>query len=119
MPSWRGPGILGRLLAGPDAADSRRAPTRGETSIRSTPKTPTGDPHQPEPAGDAGLKRRIEQQIRDAMGDRLRSVEVRVTGRNVLIVARPSRFWQKRSIRRTLETLPALAGLRARIEITD
>jgi hypothetical protein len=83
------------------------------------PKRRSGETRQTEPAADAAVKRRIEQQIRDAMGDRLRSVEVRVTGRNVLIVARPSRFWQKRSIRRTLETLPSLSGLQARIEIAE
>ena len=53
-----------------------------------------------------------------ALGDRLRSVEDRVTGRNVLIAAKPSRFWQKRGIRRTLESLPALDGYRARIDVT-
>jgi hypothetical protein len=72
-----------------------------------------------EPLTDAAVKRKIERQVRDALGDRVRSVEVRVSGRNVLVVARPSRFWQKRAVRRTLETLPALAGYQARIEVDD
>jgi hypothetical protein len=49
----------------------------------------------------------------------LRSVEVRVSGRNVLIVARAARFWQKRTVRRTLETLPVLSGYRARVDLDD
>jgi hypothetical protein len=65
------------------------------------------------------VKRRIEKQVREALGDRARSVEVRVTGHNVLVVARPSRFWQKRGIRRTLESLPILDGYRARIDVAD
>jgi len=83
---------------------------------------PQGTPRegtQPELSSDAVAKRRIERQIRDSLGDKLRSVEVRVTGRNVLIVVKPSRFWQKRGIRRTLDTLPVLDGYRARIDVAD
>ena len=65
------------------------------------------------------VKKKIEKQIREVLGDRVRSVEVRVSGRNVLIVAEATRFWQKRAVRRTLETLPALEGYRARIDIDD
>ncbi len=86
---------------------------------RVEPRHGARDEAHADPASDAAARRRIERQIRDALGDRLRSVEVRVTGRNVLVVARPSRFWQKRGIRRTLETLPALDGYRARIDVAD
>ena len=72
-----------------------------------------------EPDTDAIVKRRIEQQIRSTLGDKVQSVEVRVTGRNVLIVAHATRFWQKRGVRRSLESLPALSGFRARIDLDD
>jgi hypothetical protein len=65
------------------------------------------------------VRRKIERQIRDSLGDRVRSLEVRVSGRNVLIVAKSTRFWQKRSVRRALETLPALNGYQARIELDN
>jgi len=65
------------------------------------------------------VKRRIEQQIRTTHGDKVQAIEVRVNGRNVLIVARPTRFWQKRGVRRSLESLPALADVRARIDLDD
>ncbi len=65
------------------------------------------------------MKRRIEQQIRATLGDKVQSVEVRVSGRNVLIAARPTRFWQKRGVQRSLESLPALAGLRTRIDLDN
>ena len=64
-------------------------------------------------------RRRIERQIRDTLGDRVNRFEVRITGRNVVITAQPSRFWYRRSVRRSLETLPALEGYRARIELSD
>jgi hypothetical protein len=63
------------------------------------------------------VKRRIEQQIRTALGDKVQAVEVRVSGRNVLIVARATRFWQKRGVRSALESLPALGGFRARVDL--
>jgi hypothetical protein len=68
---------------------------------------------------DTAAKRRIERQIRETLGDRVRSFEVHITGRNVMIVAQPSRFWLRRSVRRSLETLPALQGYRARIELSE
>lgn len=86
---------------------------------RAEPPPATRDETHADPSSEAVAQRRIEKQIREALGDRLRSVEVRVTGRNVLVVARPSRFWQKRGIRRTLESLPALDGYRARIDVAD
>jgi hypothetical protein len=72
-----------------------------------------------EPKSDGEVKRKIERQIRENLGDRVRSVEVRVNGKNVLVVARASRFWQKRAVRRALETLPALSGYRAHVELDD
>jgi hypothetical protein len=111
--------MLGRLLGVPFPAAPRAENRRPEVPKSAATAGRARSDDQSEPAGDAALKRRIERQIRDSLGDRLRSVEVRVTGRNVLIVAKPSRFWQKRTIRRSLEELPALAGLRARVEIGD
>ena len=81
------------------------------------------DPDEPktksDPAADAELKRRIERQVREALGDRIKSAEVRVVGRNVAIRAEASRFWQRRGVRRTLESLPGLAGYRTTIDVGD
>jgi hypothetical protein len=110
---WRFPGLLGRILGQP-AADSPRG-ARGNSASDGQRK---GDASR-EPATDAAVQRRIEREIRDTLGDRVRSVEVRVSGRNVLVVAKATRFWQKRTVRRALETLPALSGMRARIELND
>jgi hypothetical protein len=111
--TWRMPGMLGRLLGQPTAGPTRPS----SRAIASEPK-PERQP-QPGPETDTAVKRKIEKQINDALGDRVRSVEVRVSGRNVLIVAKATRFWQKRPIRRSLETLPVLSGYRARIELED
>jgi hypothetical protein len=114
----RMPGLLGRILgqspANPRGRDPSRtgdAPGRAKTESKSNSKAA--------PDADAVAKRRIEQQIRATLGDKVQSVEVRVSGRNVLIAARATRFWQKRSVQRALESLPALAGLRTRIDLGD
>jgi hypothetical protein len=107
------PGLLGRVLGQPPASPARDATRSGDASSRAKTKAKS------EPETDAVVKRRIEQQIRTTLGDKVQSVEVRVSGRNVLVVARATRFWQKRGVRRSLETLPALAGFRARIDLAD
>jgi hypothetical protein len=109
----RMPGLLGRILGQPPASPARDVSSNGVTASRAKTKAKT----KSEPDTDAVVKRRIEQQIRTTLGDKVQSVEVRVSGRNVLIVARPTRIWQKRGVYRSLESLPALAGFRARIEL--
>jgi hypothetical protein len=101
--------LLGQPAAEPDRPESRS---------NASERKPDRDP-RPGPETDAAVKRKIEKEIRDSLGDRVRSVEVRVSGRNVLVVAKATRFWQKRPVRRSLETLPILTGYRARIELED
>jgi hypothetical protein len=109
---WRLPGVLGRIMSQSPAASSRDASSSAASAKGlSKPRT--------EPGTDADVKRRIEREIRTSAGDRLQSVEVRVSGKNVLIVARPARFWQKRGLRRTLESLNSTKGYRARIDLDD
>jgi hypothetical protein len=98
----------------PPGTGSLRGERRGpapDDSIRVEPRT--------DPAADAALKRRIERQIREGLAGKLRMYEVGVVGREVVIRARPARFWQRRAIRRELEALPALNGTRARVEVID
>jgi hypothetical protein len=97
------------------------APTNAPRSPSQNPQTKSrvDADTRPDATTDTATRRKIENEIKDTLGDRLRSVEVRVSGRNVLIVARASRFWQKRSVRQSLETLPGLAGFRARVDILD
>jgi hypothetical protein len=111
----RGPGVLGRLFGLQPAPPP---PPREEARTRdSKSKRDPGAESDPDP--DLIARRRIERQIRATLGDKVRSVEVQVTGRNVVVIAQPSRFWLRRSVRRSLETLPALQGYRARIEISE
>jgi hypothetical protein len=107
------PGLLGRLFQPPPVPPARGDSRNAESQARKKADA------RPEPVTDASVKRKIEKQIRDTLGDRVRSVEVRVSGRNVLIVAQAARFWQKRTVRRALETLPGLSGYHARIELDD
>ena len=108
------PGILGRFF--PPPPGSARGESRSSTPA-ARQKEKAADRSEPE--SDAAIKRKIEKTIRDTLGDRVRSVEVRVSGKNVLVVAQATRFWQKRAVRRSLETLPVLDGYRARIELGD
>jgi hypothetical protein len=104
----RPPSILGRFLPAPFAGGRDEG---DRSTITIEPST--------DPAAEAALKRRIERQIHESLGDRVRDVEVRVVGRDVTIRARATRFWQRRTVRRTLETLPGLAGYRPTVEILE
>lgn len=101
------PNVLGRFL-GPTGATGDGGPG---SAITVEPRS--------DPAADAAVKRRIEKQIEQSLGSRVRTVEVRVTGRAVLVRAKASRFWQRRSIRQSLETIPLPAGYRVRVEMID
>jgi hypothetical protein len=72
-----------------------------------------------DPAADAALKRRIEQQVDLAVGTKLKSLDVKVVDRDVTIRARVSRFWFRRGVKHTIESLPTLAGYRTNIEVVD
>jgi hypothetical protein len=72
-----------------------------------------------DPAVESALKRRVEKQAREAVGDRARSIEVRIVGKNAMVQARGVKFYQKRGVRKSLESIPALSGLRSTIEIVD
>lgn len=115
-PARRPSTFLGRLFAPPPPTPARRKPP-DEEQAEGKPRGGSDADSRLTPEAEA--RRRIERQIRATLGDKLRSFEVHVTGRNVEIVAQPSRFWLRRSVRHSLETLPALQGFRARIEISD
>jgi hypothetical protein len=74
---------------------------------------------RPDPAAEAAVKRRVGKQIEQSLGDRVRSVEISVTGRTVLIRAQVPRFWQRRSVRRSLEAISLPTGYRSKVEIMD
>lgn len=122
-----------RPLSEPSApAVSRPAPPRSSSTMFGRLLGPTGSRDEPagsrssitveprsDPSAEAAAKRRIEKQVQQAVGDRVRSVEVRVSGRSVVIRAQAARFWQRRSVRRSLETMPLPSGYRARVEMID
>lgn len=110
-PASRRPWYLG----GPRTANAPASPpsSRSEASV----KGPVGS--KTDPATEAALKRKIERQARVAIGDRARAIEVRVVGQQVAIEARGVRFIQKRGVRKTLEGLPALSGLRSSVSVQD
>jgi hypothetical protein len=93
----------------------RRDESRSSDSPRSRRESSADAGQDP----DVTTKRRIERQISSTLGDKLRSFDVSVTGRNVVIYAQPSRFWLRRSVRRSLETLPVLQGYRVRIDVGE
>ncbi len=102
----RRPGIgFNRLLGGAGNAQGGRDTLSVESK---------GDP-----AVEAAVKRRVEKQVQDALGDRVKDVQVRVSGRSVSIRARPSRFWHRWGARRALDALAMPAGYRSHVELTD
>ena len=107
-PARRQSGLFGRMIP-PMAGERNMAENRDR--VRVEPRS--------DPATDAALKRRIERQITESLGSRVRAYEVRVVGRDVVIRARPARFWQRRAVRTTLESLPAISGYKATILVDD
>jgi hypothetical protein len=88
-------------------------------TLRSSPGRSVAEVPREDPAAESALKRRIERQAREAVGDRARSVEVRVVGKGAVVQARGVKFFQKRAVRKSLESIPALSGLRSTIEVVD
>ena len=72
-----------------------------------------------DPAADAAIKRRIERQAREVIGDRARTIDVRVVGRDITIRAHGTRLWQRRTVRHLLEGLSGLSGYRSTVEVND
>ncbi|GAC1474598.1 MAG: hypothetical protein NVSMB9_25270 [Isosphaeraceae bacterium] len=109
LPSPRRPlGLFGRFLPAVPG-DRGRAQRDGSISVE--------PPSAREP--DVVLKERIERQIREKLGSRVKWFEVRIDGREVKIRAHPARFYQRRAVRRELQALPSLRGYRSAVELMD
>ena len=74
---------------------------------------------EPDAAADASLKRKVEAQAANASGRLARSIDVRVKDRKVTIRAQASRPWNRRALRKNLEGLPSLAGVKWDVDIVD
>ena len=95
------------------------APVVIPPALSATRTNSTSSPKSPEAAAEAALQARIEKQARLAVGERVRSIEVQVEQKRAIVQARGVKFYQKRAVRKSLESLPALAGLRSTIEVLD
>jgi hypothetical protein len=103
--------LFGRAPAAPLPAPRSRNNSGSEDSITLEPRS--------DPAADAALKRRLEKQAEEAVGGRARSIEVRVVDRNIRIRAKVDRFWNRRAVRRSLETLPGVSGYKTTVDVVD
>ena len=72
-----------------------------------------------DPEEDEAIRKRVDRQIGESLGAAVRSYEVRVNGREVTVLARATRFWQKRAVRNALEALPAMKGYKTRVDVID
>lgn len=70
-----------------------------------------------DPAADTALRQKVEAQADRALGRHVRDLDVRVMDQKVVIRAKADFFWNKRGIRKTLGTLPAIRGHEATIEV--
>jgi hypothetical protein len=112
-PSRRPQGFFGRLLQGDSAKNERARPT--PSAARDVPPPP---PTTESPA-DTAFKRRVVKEVREKLGSRVSTFEVRVAGREVLIRAKVPRFWQRRGVRNDLQSLPVLTGYKSAVELVD
>lgn len=108
-PPRRPSGFFGRFL--PQPGPGTRGASARENPVKVEPRT--------NPAADAVLKRRVEKQIREELGPRLRTYEVRVVGSEVVIRAQSVRFWQRNSVRTALKALPALNGYKSTVLVDE
>lgn len=109
-PARRAQGFFGRFLP-PQPAQRAPASASGRENVRVEPRS--------DPATDSAVKRRIERQLTETLGSRVRAYEVRVVGRNVVIRAVPARFWQRRAVRSSIESLPVLTGFKTTVLIDE
>ncbi len=103
----------------PSGLFSRMFPPAVTTRNRSDRNDPVTVEPRTDPAADASVKRRIERVIRDKLGDRLRTYDVRVVGKEVIIRAKAARFWQKRAVRNELDGLPGFNNYKVSVEMID
>jgi hypothetical protein len=82
-----------------------------DSEVRAEPRS--------DPAADAAIKRRVERQARDVVGDRAKGLDVKVVGRSITIQAHGVKILQRRAVRRSLEAMPGLSGYRSNVEIVD
>ncbi len=115
----RRPRLFG-FLAGPAAPPARSPSTAPPASRTTTPgRAVAADTLRDDPAVESALKRRIERQAREVVGNRARSVEVKVEGKEAVVQVAGVKLFQKRAVRKQLEGIPALSGLRSTIEVVD
>ena len=76
---------------------------------------PAIDPDDPNAV--ESLRRGIERHLDERMGDRLSTLEVLIVGPRVHIRARAAHFWQRRALRRDLESLPMPEGFRSTVDV--
>jgi hypothetical protein len=112
-PSRNSSTFMGRAPGGAGLAPRNSSEMAGDPakSIKVAPRS--------DPDAEAAIRRRVEKQIQQSLGDRVRSVEVRVSGRTVYLRAQVAWFWQRRAVRRSLETMPLPAGYQAKVESVD
>ena len=97
-------GLFSRFLPRPMTTES-------DSVIKAEPRS--------DPAADAAIKRRVERQARETVGDRARSIEVRVVGRSITIQAHGVKFLQRRTVRKSLEGLSGISGYKSVVEVLD
>jgi hypothetical protein len=109
-PPRRPQGLFGRLFQADSARTERARPA--PSAARDVPPTT-------ESPADTAFKRRVAKEVREKLGNRVSTFDVRVAGRDVLIRAKVPRFWQRRGVRNDLQSLPVLTGYKSAVELVD
>ena len=119
-PWWFGPTRPGPPPVNSGAATAVTGPgSNGRMPNMGRESVAEGKEGKADPAAEVALQKRLERQARALVGDRARVVEVRVSGKQVAIEARGVRMFQKRNVRRALETMPGLSGYRSSVSVLD
>jgi hypothetical protein len=70
-----------------------------------------------DPIAVEAIRKDLERRIIAATGDRISTLEVLIVGRRVHIRAQSSRLWQRRALRRDLESIPMPTSFRSSVEV--
>lgn len=100
----------------PRGVDPRSARPMGRPGERPFAVPDEGE-DSPELDADREQEQRVESELRKRLGRQLRDVNVRIKGRRVWVRADANFLWNRRNVRRTIETLPELAGYRIEADV--
>ena len=111
-------GLFKKLFPGGNNPRTAVPPPRDDGGSRASSRERERDePEDGDPAADAAFRRQLDRAVRAAGGPHLKSQEILVRDRKVWIRLKADRVWNRRAVRKSVESLPILSGYEVRVDI--